>query len=83
MRGPLSAVLVSAALACAVGGCGRKGDLRRPQSARSVPVPYGRDQPPTTASQMTPPPQAAPERNVELLIRSQPRPDDPFDLPPK
>jgi hypothetical protein len=31
---------------------------------------------------MTPPPQAAPERSVELRKRSEEREDDPFDLPP-
>jgi predicted small lipoprotein YifL len=66
-----------------LGGCGQKGDLKRPQSARSVPVPYGRDQPPTTDAFMKPPVQAAPARNVELLTKSAPRPDDPFNLPPK
>jgi predicted small lipoprotein YifL len=66
-----------------LGGCGQKGDLKRPQSAKSVPVPYGRDQPPTTAALMKPSPQAAPARDVELMTKSEPRPDDPFNLPPK
>jgi len=32
---------------------------------------------------MTPPMQSRPERNVELLVQSQERKDDPFDLPPE
>ena len=44
---------------------------------------YGRDTPATTAQLLQPPPQAVPERNVELRRRSEERTDDPFDLPPK
>ena len=75
--------LVAVPLLGTLGGCGQKGDLKRPLSAKSVPIPYGRDQPPTTAALMRPPPQAAPTRDVELMTKSEPRPDDPFNLPPK
>jgi predicted small lipoprotein YifL len=78
MRRPVLLVALCAALAA----CGSKGELK-PRSAEAVrPAPYGREQSLTTEALLTPPPQAAPERNVELRTRSEPRQDDPFNLPP-
>ena len=45
----------------------------RPAMARSTP---------TFQQLLTPPTQARPTRIDELVTRSKPRPDDPFDLPP-
>jgi predicted small lipoprotein YifL len=76
-------VVLALVLPClALAGCGQKGDLQRPKTAKSHPVPYGRDTAPTTAALMKPPVQAVPGVNSELLTRSEPRPDDPFNLPP-
>lgn len=64
-------------------GCGQMRDLT-PPPGRSLPVaPYGREDRPTAAELLEPPPQAAPERSVELRRRSEERADDPFDLPPE
>jgi hypothetical protein len=62
--------------------CGQKNALV-PRQGASLPVaPYGLDEQPTSTALLEPPPQAMPERSVELRKRSEPRDDDPFDLPP-
>ena len=38
---------------------------------------------PSAAELIEPTPQAKPQRSVELRTRSEPREDDPFDLPPE
>jgi predicted small lipoprotein YifL len=83
MRRLTIAALVAMPLLATLGGCGQKGELKRPQSVKAIPIPYGRDTPPTTATLLKPPPQAAPSRDVELMTKSEPRPADPFNLPPK
>lgn len=65
-----------------LGACAQKGDLE-PLAGESLPVaPTGADAAPNAAELLTPVPQAAPERSVELRRRSEEREDDPFDLPP-
>lgn len=62
--------------------CGQKTDLA-PPPGKALPIaPYGREERPAAEELLMPPPQAAPERSVELRRRSEPREDDPFDLPP-
>ena len=62
--------------------CGQKADLK-PAAGHKLPVaPYGRDERPAASALLDPPPQAVPERSVELRKRSEEREDDPFDLPP-
>ena len=83
MSRPIRSALLPALLVLALAGCGQKGGLR-PRSAQSgPPAPYGREQSPSTDTMLTPPPQAAPERSVELRTRSEQREDDPFNLPPE
>ena len=81
VRRTLIAALVPA-LTLGLAACGQKGELQRPKTAKAQPVPYGRDAPLTTKDQMSPSPQAVPTVAAELLTKSQPRPDDPFNLPP-
>ena len=70
-------------LIAALSGCGVRADLK-PQPGKSLPVaPLGRGEPPSSVQLLEVPPQAAPERSVELRKRSQERTDDPFDLPPR
>jgi len=69
-------------LSLGLAACGQRSDLR-PKDVAPVPVAYGREQPASVTELTTPPAQAAPERNVELRTRSEPREDDPFNLPPK
>ena len=75
--------VISGAIALLVlAGCGQKNDLE-PGPGQTLPVtPYGAEARPTADDLLTLPPQAAPERNVELRRRSEVREDDPFDLPP-
>ncbi len=72
---PLLSVLV-------LSGCGQSAELK-PRTGHQLPVaPHGRDDRPTASALLVPQPQASPERSVELRSRSEPRQDDPFDLPP-
>ena len=64
-------------------GCGRVGDLERTATMAPAPVPFGADEPATSARLLRSDPQAVPERSVELRSESEEREDDPFDLPPE
>lgn len=67
----------------ALAGCAQRAPLEPPPGA-SLPVAhYGARSAPDSDALLTPPPQAAPARNVELRSRSEERADDPFDLPPE
>ena len=66
----------------ALAGCGRQVDLR-PATGQPMPVkPMMAKAAPTVEQLLTPPTYARPNRIDELVKRSQPRPTDPFDLPP-
>ena len=70
------------ALLAGLSACGQKADLQ-PVAGKELPVaPYGREERLTAKALLVPPPQAMPERSVELRKRSEEREDDPFDLPP-
>ncbi len=82
MRRPNLSRLLLAAVLFGLSACGVKAGLK-PVAGNSLPVaPYGRADQPTAADLVKTPPQAAPERSVELRKRSEERTDDPFDLPP-
>lgn len=79
MRSALLPPLILLAMA----GCAQRAPLE-PASGRTLPVaPHGAKSAPDAEALLTPPPQAAPARNVELRSRSEERADDPFDLPPE
>jgi len=86
MRLTFRPLLLAAALtgACAaLSGCGQVAELK-PKAGHALPVqPYGRQDTPGAGELLKPTSQQRPDRNVELHIRSEPRKDDPFDLPPK
>ena len=74
-------IIVGLSLA-ALSGCGRQVDLR-PAPGQPMPVkPLMAKATPTVDQLLTPPTYARPNRIDELVKRSQPRPTDPFDLPP-
>lgn len=74
-------ILVIAAVA-ALASCGRQAELK-PAPGHALPVkPLMARATPTVEDLLTPPPYARPDRVDELVKRSQPRPQDPFDLPP-
>ena len=73
---------VALMLALALAGCASRSELK-PKAGKELPVaPYGRDERLSSNALLEPPPQAAPERSVELRKRSEERADDPYDLPP-
>jgi hypothetical protein len=66
----------------ALGSCGRVADLK-PAPGHSLPVkPLMARTTPTPNELLTIPTYAKPDRVDELMRRSEPRPPDPFDLPP-
>jgi len=74
-------ILVVSALA-ALAGCGRVADLK-PAPGHALPVkPLMARATPTVDELLTPPSYTRPGRVDELMKKSQPRPQDPFDLPP-
>ncbi|API60014.1 hypothetical protein BSL82_12440 [Tardibacter chloracetimidivorans] len=73
--------LLVAVLAATLAGCGAKRGLQ-PPGGEEPPLPVAAKAQPTFEEMTTPPPQAAPDRVNDPLPRSQPRPDDRFDLPP-
>lgn len=69
-------------IALLVAGCGKVADLK-PAAGQSLPVkPLMARTTPTANELLTPPTYAAPERIDELMKKSEPRAQDPFDLPP-
>ncbi|MBU6265895.1 MAG: hypothetical protein KGN34_00045 [Sphingomonadales bacterium] len=63
--------------------CGVRRDLK-PVAGKALPVaPHGAGEKPGADDLLTPTSQERPGRNVELRTRSEPRTDDPYDLPPK
>ena len=65
-----------------LGACGRQADLK-PAPGHSLPIkPAMARTTPTVKELLTPPTWARPDRVDELVKKSQPRPEDPFDLPP-
>ena len=66
----------------ALAACAQKNELA-PGPGGSLPVaPYGAGLQPGAEALLRTPPQAIPDRTVELRRRSVEREDDPFDLPP-
>ena len=65
-----------------LGGCGRVVDLK-PAAGEPLPVkPLMARTTPTPEQLLTIPPYAKPDRVDELMKRSEPRAQDPFNLPP-
>ena len=76
----MNRMIVMAALA--LGGCGAANGLK-PGKGASLPVkPYGATATPTAAQLLTPSTQARPGRSDDLLLKSEARRSDEFDLPP-
>jgi hypothetical protein len=73
--------LTVAVVAATLAGCGAKRGLQ-PPDGKQPPLPVAAKGRPTFEEMTTPPPQAAPDRVNDPLPRSEPRPDDRFDLPP-
>ncbi|RJY10088.1 LPS translocon maturation chaperone LptM [Aurantiacibacter aquimixticola] len=75
--------LAITAICVALSACGQKADLEPVAGQSLPPAPYGAEQPLEAEELLALPPQAAPERSIELRRESEEREDDPFDLPPE
>jgi hypothetical protein len=74
--------LLAIGAVAALAACGRQADLQ-PAPGHPMPVkPLMAKTTPTVEQLLTPPSYARPDRVDELVKKSQPRPQDPFDLPP-
>jgi len=74
---------VALAAIAMLGACGQKAALEPVEGASLPPAPYGAEVQPSADELLELPPEAAPDRSVELRTRSEEREDDPFDLPPE
>lgn len=79
MRTAMTLALAAMTLA----GCAQRAPLEPMAGASLPPAPFGAKSTPDAETLLTPPPQAVPERTIELRSRSEERQDDPFDLPPE
>jgi hypothetical protein len=66
----------------ALAGCGRLTPLKRATDAPPLPVAVGATRPATADELMNPSSQSRPQRNVDILTRSEKRPTNQFDIPP-
>ncbi len=77
------AILYISAAALALSACGNRQALKPVAGAELPPAPRGAEERQTAAELLEPSAQARPERNVELLRRSDEREEDEFELPPE
>src|SRR6476661_11273219 len=74
--------LIVLATALGLAACGRVAELK-PEAGHAGPAkPMMARTAPTVDELLTPPTYARPDRVDELVKKSQPRPGDPFDMPP-
>ena len=74
--------LLALAAILGIAACGRVAELK-PAAGKALPIkPLMARVTPTPQDLLAAPPYARPLRVDELVRRSQPRPSDPFDLPP-
>jgi hypothetical protein len=79
----MRAAIILLAASAMLTACGNRASLE-PQQGKGLPAaPYGREAPLSADALLGPPPQAVPERSVELRRRSEERENDAFDLPPR
>ena len=83
MKMAIGRAMALTALVAALAACGGRQPLKPVEGQRLPALPIGAAAAPTGQQLVTPPTQARPERNVELLRQSDERKDDPFDLPPE
>lgn len=70
-------------VALALTACGARAPLSPPEGASLPVAPYGASEELTSDQLLELETLAAPERSVELRLRSEERADDPFELPPE
>ena len=62
--------------------CGARADLKPKAGQQLPPAPYGRPDQPSAKELLEKNSQSRPGNSIELRVKSEPRADDPFDLPP-
>jgi hypothetical protein len=67
----------------ALAACGQKQSLKPPANEPLPPKPATAPNPPSADDLLKHQPAERPTRSDELLTKSEPRQDDPFDQPPK
>lgn len=77
------AALLLIGTALALAACGQRKDLRPPAGASLPPKPATAPATPDATALLKQRSTDRPSRSDELLTKSQPRPDDPFDQPPR
>jgi predicted small lipoprotein YifL len=82
MRKSTAILVPLSLLALALSACGKKGELQRAPGMTAPPLAFGENKPKTSDQLLEPSTQATPERSSEILVRSEVRGDDPFDIPP-
>lgn len=82
MMRPAASLATLAAL-LALGACATKTELQPAPGMDLPPTPFGSSVPSDAEALLDVPTQAVPTRSEELRVRSEPREDDPFDLPPE
>ncbi|WP_213979679.1 hypothetical protein [Sphingomonas sp. dw_22] len=75
-------VIPAAALLLILGGCGARGELKRPQGVAAPATPYGATEAPSTGDLLKAPIQTRPARSDDLIESSDKRRSDEYDLPP-
>ena len=75
--------LIIAGLCLGLVACGNKQSLHPAPGASLPPKPAMAPAAPNANDLLKQPTSERPTRSDELLTKSQPRPDDPFDQPPK
>ena len=74
---------IAFAMILTLSACGGRQVLKPKAGASLPPKPAAAKTVPTADELITPDDQARPQRSDELLLKSEKRRDDPFDLPPK
>lgn len=74
--------LAALALIGLLAACGTRAELHPLKGMSAVPKSAEAEKEPTPTQLMTPSTQAKPDRRADLLIKSEDRKADPFDLPP-
>jgi len=78
----MTRMLTTLALIGLLAGCGSPTRLRPAPGMTEVPKAAEAKRPATPAELMQPSAQAKPDRRADLLLKSEERKEDPFDLPP-
>lgn len=78
----LTQIICMLAMALALSACGSRQQLQPQMGEELPPKSYGESESPTPEKLLDPDTQARPGHDSELLRRSEPREEDPFDLPP-